>query len=215
MPWGGVGGWERGAGNPEAGSDSSISATPFTYQQSKRGGAVHSNWDPFPQQVIQVLCKAQAKFIYEREYFWNRLKANLARNPTVPFDLRKDLLPELWQIPETAVDNKNLPIRLEHLCGDGEWVSALKEAQEIPLAVLECMKDVAFNAFFSIQPNGPFQPYSKIKQLPSEPFVTFVERLIRAIELRVKNEGSQEQVLEEMVLTNANEHCKAAILSLP
>ncbi|RMB92730.1 hypothetical protein DUI87_30876 [Hirundo rustica rustica] len=30
----------------------------------------------------------------------------------------------------------------------------------------------------------------------------------------VKNEGAQEQVLEEMVLTNANEWCKAAILSL-
>ncbi|RMC06990.1 hypothetical protein DUI87_16443 [Hirundo rustica rustica] len=72
----------------------------------------------------------------------------------------------------------------EHLCGDGEWVSALKQAQEIPL-------------------------------LPSEPFVTFVEQLTRAIELQVKDEGAQEQVLEEMVLTNANERCKAAILSLP
>ncbi|RMC17368.1 hypothetical protein DUI87_05949 [Hirundo rustica rustica] len=57
-------------------------------------------------------------------------------------------------------------------------------------------------------------PYSKIKQLPSEPFVAFVERLTQAIELQVKNERAQEQVLEEMALTNANEHCKAAILSL-
>ncbi|RMC04155.1 hypothetical protein DUI87_18973 [Hirundo rustica rustica] len=65
------------------------------------------------------------------------------------------------------------------------------------------------------QPDGLFQPYSKIKQLPSEPFVTFVERLTRAIELQVKKEGAQEQVLEEMALTNANEQCKAAILSLP
>ncbi|RMC15986.1 hypothetical protein DUI87_08193 [Hirundo rustica rustica] len=65
------------------------------------------------------------------------------------------------------------------------------------------------------EPDGPFQPYSKIKQLPSEPFVTFVESLTRAIELQVKNEGAQEQVLEEMALTNANEQCKAAILSLP
>ncbi|RMC21524.1 hypothetical protein DUI87_02390 [Hirundo rustica rustica] len=31
----------------------------------------------------------------------------------------------------------------------------------------------------------------------------------------VKNEGAQEQVLEEMALTNAKERCKAAILSLP
>ncbi|RMC03541.1 hypothetical protein DUI87_20741 [Hirundo rustica rustica] len=43
----------------------------------------------------------------------------------------------------------------------------------------------------------------------------FVERLTQAVELQVKNEGAQEHVLEEMALTNANEQCKAAILSLP
>ncbi|RMB93264.1 hypothetical protein DUI87_30386 [Hirundo rustica rustica] len=126
-----------------------------------------------------------------------------------------DLLPELWQNPEMAVDNNNLPIRLDHLCGDGEWVAALKQAQEIPLAVLERIKETALKAFFSIQPDGSFEPYSKIKQLPSETFVMFLERLTWAIELQVKNEGVQEQVLEEMALTNANEHCKAAIHSLP
>ncbi|RMC18043.1 hypothetical protein DUI87_04921 [Hirundo rustica rustica] len=70
---------------------------------------------------------------------------------------------------------------LKHLCGDDEWVSALTQAQEIPL-------------------------------LLSEPLVAFVEQLTRAIELQVKEEGDQEQVLEEMALTNVNE--KAAILSL-
>ncbi|RMC01132.1 hypothetical protein DUI87_22398 [Hirundo rustica rustica] len=66
----------------------------------------------------------------------------------------------------------------------------------------------------AIQPDKSFQPYSKIKQLPSEPLVTFVELLTRAIELQVKNEGAQEEVLEEMALANADEQCKAAILSL-
>ncbi|RMC01169.1 hypothetical protein DUI87_22260 [Hirundo rustica rustica] len=47
-----------------------------------------------------------------------------------------------------------------------------------------------------------------------EPFVTFLEQLTRAIELQVKEEGAQEQVLEEMALAYANEQCKAAILSL-
>ncbi|RMC22824.1 hypothetical protein DUI87_00171 [Hirundo rustica rustica] len=170
----------EGVGEPGTGSRkrSSFSATPFTYQPSKRGGAVHSNGDHFPQQAIQGLCKAQTKFGYEREHFFNCLKANLARNTTVPFDLQKDLLPELWQNPETAVDNKNLPIQL------------------------------------ATQPDESFQPYGKMKQLPSESLVTFVEQLTRAIELRVKNEGAQEQVLEEMALANANERCKAAILSL-
>ncbi|RMC16272.1 hypothetical protein DUI87_08487 [Hirundo rustica rustica] len=115
------------------------------YRLSKRGGVVHGDWDPFPQQAIWDLCKAHMEFGCESEYFCNRLKANLAGNPIVPFDLRRNLLLELWQNPETAVDNNNFPIQLEQLCGDGECVSALKQAQEIPL-------------------------------LPSEPFVTFVER---------------------------------------
>ncbi|RMC06874.1 hypothetical protein DUI87_16324 [Hirundo rustica rustica] len=112
------------------------SLLPVTYRQSKRGGVVHDNWDPFPEQVIRDLCKAQADFGREK-----------------------------------------------HLCGDSEWVSALKQAQENPL-------------------------------LPSEPFVAFVERLTSTIKLQVKYEGAQEQVLEEMALANANEQCKAAILSL-
>ncbi|RMC07858.1 hypothetical protein DUI87_15327 [Hirundo rustica rustica] len=54
----------------------------------------------------------------------------------------------------------------------------------------------------------------KIKQLPSEPLRTLVERLTQAIELQVKNKGAQEQVLEEMALADADEQRKAAILSL-
>ncbi|RMC20307.1 hypothetical protein DUI87_01154 [Hirundo rustica rustica] len=73
-----------------------------------------------------------------------------------------------------------------------------------------CWSAQEFEVFFAV-----LLDFGKIKQLPSEPFVTFVERLTRAIELQVKEEGAQEQVLEEMALTNANEQCKAAILSLP
>ncbi|RMC05573.1 hypothetical protein DUI87_18770 [Hirundo rustica rustica] len=117
------------------------------------------------------------RYTYERAGATAK-RANLARNTTVPFDVQKDLLLELWQNPEMALHNKNLPIRL------------------------------------AIQPDKSFQPCSKIKQLPSEPLVTFVERLTRAIELQVKNEGAQEQVLEERALADADEQCKAAILSL-
>ncbi|RMC16010.1 hypothetical protein DUI87_08217 [Hirundo rustica rustica] len=56
--------------------------------------------------------------------------------------------------------------------------------------------------------------FCKIKQLPSEPLVTFVERLTRDVDLQFKNKGTQEQILEEMALADADEECKAAILSL-
>ncbi|RMC15945.1 hypothetical protein DUI87_08152 [Hirundo rustica rustica] len=76
------------------------------------------------------------------------------------------------------------------------------------------LQNKAVISYPRFQPNESFQPYSKIKQLPSKPFATFVEILTQAIELQVKNEGAQEQVLEEMAPADADEQCKAAILSL-
>ncbi|RMB90814.1 hypothetical protein DUI87_32807 [Hirundo rustica rustica] len=136
---------------------------------------------PSPKKRFKIYAKLRSILDMKVDTSANILKASLARNPIVPFDLQRNLLPELRQNPETAVNNNNFPILLEYLCGDGERVSALKQAQEIPL-------------------------------LPSEPFVAFVQRLTSTIELQAKEEGAQEQVLEVMVLTNANE--KAAILSL-
>ncbi|RMC16279.1 hypothetical protein DUI87_08494 [Hirundo rustica rustica] len=87
--------------------------------------------------------------------------------------------------------------------------------QKVPKKLEEPLGEhVAEESHAATQPDKSFQPYGKIKQLPSEPLVTFVEWLTRAIELQVKNEGAQEQVLEEMALADANEQCKAAILSL-
>ncbi|RMC18147.1 hypothetical protein DUI87_05028 [Hirundo rustica rustica] len=87
--------------------------------------------------------------------------------------------------------------------------------QEVPRKLEEPLGEhVAKESHAAIQPNESSQPYSKIKPLRSEPFVTFVERLTQAIELQVKNEGAQEQVLKEVALADANEQCKAAILSL-
>ncbi|RMB99727.1 hypothetical protein DUI87_23729 [Hirundo rustica rustica] len=87
--------------------------------------------------------------------------------------------------------------------------------QKVPKNLEEPLGEhVAEESHTATQPNKSFQPYSKIEQLPSEPLVTFVERLTQAIELQVKNEGAQEQVLEEMALADANGQCKAAVLSL-
>ncbi|RMB93746.1 hypothetical protein DUI87_29818 [Hirundo rustica rustica] len=79
----------------------------------------------------------------------------------------------------------------------------------------EAGSDPDFSAIqLANQSNKSFQPYSKTKQLPSELLVIFVECLTKVIELQVKNKGTQEQVLEEMALADADEQYKAAILSL-
>lgn len=129
--------------------------------------------------------------------------------------LLKEALPDLHADPNTAKDTNGMPITIEHLSGEGQWSLALIQAAVIPVKALDRVKDVAEKAFFTLQPEGPSEPYSKIKQLPSEPFMKFVERLTRAIEIQVKKENAREEVLEEMAFTNANEQCRAAILSLP
>ncbi|RMC07061.1 hypothetical protein DUI87_16515 [Hirundo rustica rustica] len=120
-----------------------LSATPVTFQRSKRGGVVCGNWDPSSQQTIRDLCKAHKEFGHKSEYFHSLLKANLAGRVAVPFDLQqlfsclmsstefrlwevawkkllRDLLSGFWQDAEMAVDNSNLPISLDHLCGERE-----------------------------------------------------------------------------------------------
>ncbi|RMB95374.1 hypothetical protein DUI87_28362 [Hirundo rustica rustica] len=132
--------WSWAGGNLEPGSDPYFLCHTSHFQQSKKGDVVRGNSDPFYKQTIQDLCIAHKEFGRESEYFRGLLKANLAGNMMVSFNLRqlfsylmsstefwlweaawkkllRDLLPELWQDPETAVDNNNVSIGLDHLCG--------------------------------------------------------------------------------------------------
>ncbi|RMC05406.1 hypothetical protein DUI87_18597 [Hirundo rustica rustica] len=54
-----------------------------------------------------------------------------------------------------------------------------------------------------------------MRQGPSESFTDFGERLTRAIEVQVKNEGAREDILAEISFSNSNDLCCTAIMSLP
>lgn len=72
----------------------------------------------------------------------------------------------------------------------------------------------AENSFFNLKPNGQVQNYLKIVQAPNEPFLDYVERLCRLVELQIKDEKARKEVLKEIAAVNANLQCKAAILNL-
>ncbi|KAL9844605.1 uncharacterized protein GJ701_008549 [Geothlypis trichas] len=216
-----------------------LSFAPVTYQPAAQGAAAQTaNWNSFGRQLIKEICKSHKEYGPHSPYFRGLLNSELSRNVVVPHDLKqlfsclmtstefklweiswkqllKEALPSLQADPNTARDANGVPITIEHLSGEGQWSSASIQATAIPEVVLERVKEAAEKAFFSLQPEGPFEPYSNIKQLASEPFLKFVERLTRAIEIQVKKENAREEVLEEMAFTNANEQCRAAILSLP
>uniref|UniRef100_A0A8D2QGY0 Retroviral nucleocapsid Gag protein p24 C-terminal domain-containing protein n=1 Tax=Zonotrichia albicollis TaxID=44394 RepID=A0A8D2QGY0_ZONAL len=228
---------EQGTADPM--HSAMLSLAPVTFQPAAQAGAAPTaNWSSFGRQLIKEICKSHKEYGPHSPYFRGLLNSELSRTIVVPHDLKqlfsclmtstefklwesalkqllKDALPSLQADPNTAKDNNGNPITIDHLCGEGQWSSPSVQAAAIPAETLEKVKEAAEKAFFSLQPEGPFEPYSKIKQLPSEPFVKFVERLTRAIEIQVKKENAREAILEEIVFTNANEQCRAAILSLP
>ncbi|XP_068036427.1 endogenous retrovirus group K member 7 Gag polyprotein [Anomalospiza imberbis] len=228
---------EQGTADPIQGP--LFSLAPVTYQQAgQAGGATTANWRNFALPIIKEICKIHNQYGSHSPYFRGLLNAELSRAVVVPYDLKqlfaclmtttefklweitwkqllKEALPALHVDPKTAKDVNGLPITIEHLSGEGQWSLAPVQAATIPVEVLERVKEAAEKAFFTLQLDGPLEPYSKIKQLPSEPFSKFVERLTRAIEVQVRKENAREEVLEEMALANANEQCRTAILSLP
>lgn len=69
--------------------------------------------------------------------------------------------------------------------------------------------------FCYLAAEAPVHSYVKITQLPSESFLTFVERLCRAIELQVWSEDTWREILKEVALANADSKCRATVLNLP
>lgn len=59
-----------------------------------------------------------------------------------------------------------------------------------------------------MQLSGPLQYYLDVFQGPS---LQFIERLTAAVEQQVKKDYTQEEVVESMAFTPANEKCKAAV----
>ncbi|XP_031977765.1 endogenous retrovirus group K member 5 Gag polyprotein-like [Corvus moneduloides] len=198
----------------------------------------HASWEPLSHQTVKELCKAQKEFGRESKYFRGLLQANLSGAVTTPFDLRqlfscllssaefllwklawerelRRLLPVLLQGSDTAVDADNQALTMDHLSGEGEWALVPKQAQGLPLEVLQRVKELAGKAFLDLRPDAPVESYSRVRQQPTESFLRFVERLTRAVELQVRQPAAREEVIVEMAMANANPQCKAAILSLP
>lgn len=191
-------------------------------------------WQPFKYQNIKELCRDQEEFGRESHYFKGLLKAALSSYVLVPNDLKElfscllspaeyllwevtwkglleDLLPGLIKDPDCAFDTQGGSITLDHLCGEGAWAQAGKQAGLIPQSVLERIKGAAEKAFRTMAP----QPTSvSIKQSPSEPFLDFVDRLHAAVEKWVANEEIHEDIVFAMAQGNANEACKRVILRL-
>ncbi|RMC13202.1 hypothetical protein DUI87_10736 [Hirundo rustica rustica] len=228
---------EQGTGAETAASSCSIpTLAPVTFRNA-RGGNNRAEYHPFPRATIKEICKAHRIYGRDGPYFRGLLRADLSAEEVVPADLKylfscllnsteyilwvtawkrllQDALPGLLNHVNTRVDAQGNPLTLDHLAGEGQWAEATDQVV-IPVQCLHVVRETALTAFFSMQTQGPAISYSKIRQDQSESFTDFVERLSRAIEAQVKNEMAREHILSEIAFSNANDLCRAAILSLP
>ncbi|RMC22366.1 hypothetical protein DUI87_00678 [Hirundo rustica rustica] len=224
-------------GTETAGSSCSIpTLAPVTFRDA-RGGNNRAEYHPFPRATIKEICKAHRIYGRDGPYFRGLLRADLSAEEVVPADLKylfscllnsteyilwvtawkrllQEALPWLLNHVNTRVDAQGNTLTLDHLAGEGQWAEATDQVL-IPVQCLHVVRETALTAFFSMQTQGPAISYSKIRQDQSESFTDFVERLSRAIEAQVKNEMAQEHILLEIAFSNANDLCRAAILSLP
>ncbi|RMB95073.1 hypothetical protein DUI87_28444 [Hirundo rustica rustica] len=219
-----------------AGSCSIPTLAPVTYH-NVRGGNNRAEYHPFPRATIKEICKAHRTYGQDGPFFSGLLKADLSAEDVVPADLKylfscllnateyilwvtawkqllQDALPGLLNHVNTRMDAQGNPLTLDHLAGDGQWAEATDQVV-IPVQCLHIVRDIALTAFFSMQTQGPAISFSKIRQGQNESFTDFVERLSRAVEAQVKNEMAREHILTEIAFSNANDLCRAAILSLP
>ncbi|RMB90791.1 hypothetical protein DUI87_32784 [Hirundo rustica rustica] len=227
----------QGTGAETAASSCSIpTLAPVTFRNA-RGGNNRAEYHPFPRATIKEICKAHRIYGRDGPYFRGLLKADLSAEEVVPADLKylfscllnpteyilwvtawkrllQEALPGLLNHVNTRVDAQGIPLTLDHLAGEGQWAEATDQVV-IPVQCLHVVRETALTAFFSMQTQGPAISYSKIRQDQSESFTDFVERLSRAIEAQVKNEMAREHILSEIAFSNANDLCRAAILSLP
>ncbi|KAL2294604.1 hypothetical protein Nmel_008346, partial [Mimus melanotis] len=211
----------------------SLTAAPVHYSRQKG----IPNWRSFEYSHKKEICKAQKEFGTKSEYFKALLHATFSSNILVPSDLKDlflcllhptecglweaawkqllgDLLPELFQISEYAVDTDNKLITIEHLCSQGDS-QVEGQAEKIPKPVILEVQAAAERAFAMLPGKEPRLNYTTTRQGMVEPLVNFIERLRLEVEKQVENKETQLEIIKEMVLLNSNEACKRVICSLP
>ncbi|RMB88417.1 hypothetical protein DUI87_35217 [Hirundo rustica rustica] len=85
----------------------------------------------------------------------------------------------------------------------------------LPKTALDDIKKMARRAFVQIQPAGSFEKaYNLISQDSSEPFTTFVDRVIQAAERQCGDDIARPIMIRDIIENNASPECKRAIKAL-
>ncbi|RMC20868.1 hypothetical protein DUI87_01721 [Hirundo rustica rustica] len=110
----------------------------------------------------------------------------------------------------------NAGFTVAQLAGDPPLDSAARQARFFPRDVLTDIKDAARKAMVQIPPAGVTESiFTEVKQGPSEPFASFIDRLTLAVDRQVTDEAVKSYLIRCLAFANANPECKRVISAMP
>ncbi|RMB89861.1 hypothetical protein DUI87_33725 [Hirundo rustica rustica] len=165
-------------------------AMPVTYDAHD----ANPKWERLDREVVRDLMKAVRDNGLGSPYFKQLLKGTFSIYDLTPFDLRSlatmilsDSQFILWEAKWRKILNDyrikyqggaNAGFTVAQLAGDPPLDSAARQASFLPRDVLTDIKDAARKAMVQIPPAGVTESlFTDVKQGPSEPFASFIDRL--------------------------------------
>ncbi|RMC21072.1 hypothetical protein DUI87_01929 [Hirundo rustica rustica] len=203
-------------------------AMPVTYDAHD----ANPKWERLDREVIRDLMKAVRDNGLGSPYFKQLLKGTFNIYDLTPFDLRSlatmilsDSQFILWEAKWRKILNDyrikyqggaNAGFTVAQLAGDPPLDSAAHQASFLPRNVLTDIKDAARKAMVQIPPAGVTESlFTDVKQGPSEPFASFIDRLTQAVDRQVIDEGVKSHMIRCLAFANANPECKRVISAMP
>uniref|UniRef100_A0A803V0P5 CCHC-type domain-containing protein n=1 Tax=Ficedula albicollis TaxID=59894 RepID=A0A803V0P5_FICAL len=203
-------------------------AMPVNYDQYGQ----NPRWHRINHELVKDLIKAIRDYGLGSSYFKQLLKGIFNEYDLTPFDVRSLALLMLtdtqvliweskWRRALQELQNKyqrgpHANFTIAELAGDPPHNNPAQQAARLPREVLTDVKEAARRVILQISPAGAHDViYTEIKQGPSEPFSSFVDKLTQAIDRQITEESARPYLLKTLAFANANPECKRIIAALP
>ncbi|XP_072780045.1 uncharacterized protein [Taeniopygia guttata] len=190
-------------------------------------------WTFLPSHDLKELRKAINDGGISSSYFKQLLKSTLERHTLTPHDCKHlattfltDSQYILWDLKwkrmlagvlttyRQSTDAHLRTLTLSKLTGDPPD-DKIEHQANLPKMVLDDVKRMARRAFLQIQPAGTSEEaYNLVTQGSSEPFTTFVDRVIQATERQCGDDLARPIMIRDILENNANAQCKRIIKAL-